>query len=127
MSRHRDEEYTRLLNSTNWRRLRLRLLREHPLCSKCEREGRVTAATEVHHIRPVERGSNIKEKALLAYDPDNLETLCHACHVETHRQGGKSTKTENRQRQREKAKSFNKKYISGRPPGGIFLTKGEGV
>lgn len=32
--------------------MRSRQLDEHPLCAWCEREGRVTVATVVHHVVP---------------------------------------------------------------------------
>lgn len=62
-------------------------IRRHPLCggkrddayqssaSQCQREGIVTAATDVHHIR----GHNGQDDPLFR-DPRNLESLCHPCH-----------------------------------------------
>ena len=56
-----------------WARLRKRILTAEPLCRPCSKHGRVTAATEIDHIRPrAQGGSN---------DPDNLQPICHACHV----------------------------------------------
>jgi 5-methylcytosine-specific restriction protein A len=58
-----------------WQRLRLGVLSEEPLCRSCRAAGRVTAATEVDHIEPLERAP---ERRL---ERSNLQPLCHACHV----------------------------------------------
>jgi 5-methylcytosine-specific restriction protein A len=58
-----------------WQRLRAVVLAEEPLCRACRAAGRVTAATEVDHIEPIERAPERRlERA-------NLQALCHACHV----------------------------------------------
>ena len=81
----KDEQYKKLINSVKWQRLRRAKLGANPLCERCLEAGRVTAAAEVHHIVPVEFGGNMREKDGLAYDLHNLQSLCHACHVEVHR------------------------------------------
>lgn len=53
-----------------WRRLRAMVLAEEPLCRECLRQGRVTPATDVHHIDGDAR--NMRR--------ENLEPLCHECH-----------------------------------------------
>ncbi len=56
-----------------WLKIRNNFLMRHPLCYDCIKAGRVTAATEVHHIIPLDRnGTN---------DEGNLMSLCHSCHV----------------------------------------------
>ena len=63
-----------------WQRVRAMYLRAHPLCVQCQREGRVTAATDVHHIQKRRDGG-----------PDmaeNLMALCHACHSKVTASGG---------------------------------------
>lgn len=55
-----------------WRRLRMMFLRANPICVECWRHGRVTPATEVHHIVPRSKGGTD--------DWDNLEALCKECH-----------------------------------------------
>ena len=63
-----------------WRRCRkLVLQRDNYLCPACLRQGRMTVATEVHHIIPLE------DRHDLALDIDNLMSLCHECHEETKR------------------------------------------
>ena len=54
----------------------------HPLCEVCQREGRVTAVEEVHHIVPLAQGGTHAE--------DNLMALCKECHSRiTAREGGR--------------------------------------
>lgn len=57
---------------SNWRKLRLMVLRAEPLCRACAAEGRVTEAEHVDHIVPLSRGgTNHRE---------NLQPLCQSCH-----------------------------------------------
>ncbi|NMF98398.1 HNH endonuclease [Aromatoleum toluolicum] len=51
---------------------RARWLSCHPLCVECEREFRVTAASEVDHIFPLADGG--------ADDESNFQSLCDGCH-----------------------------------------------
>lgn len=55
-----------------WRALRLRFLRLHPLCVECARSGLTVAATDVDHIVARSRGGSDHHT--------NLQGLCHACH-----------------------------------------------
>lgn len=80
----KDREYRRMIHTGRWLRLRREVLTRHPLCARCEAEGYVTAATEVHHRVPVESAVNPGERERLMYDPKNLVPLCHRCHVKTH-------------------------------------------
>lgn len=64
---HRDIGRTR--QTSRWKRVRLIVLREHPICERCGRD----YSMEVNHIVPLERGG-------AEYDQDNLEALCVACH-----------------------------------------------
>lgn len=61
---------------TEWKRIRARYVRKHPLCERCLAEGRTTPVEEVHHILPVNRvGTN---------DESNLMSLCRSCHNKIH-------------------------------------------
>ena len=57
-----------------WQKARATYLRSHPLCLMCEREGRVTAATVVDHIKP-HRGDQA-----LFWDRSNWQPLCKPHH-----------------------------------------------
>ena len=66
--------------SKAWRRVRLLALqRDHYLCQECLRKKRLTKATEVHHLLPLE------EHPELALELSNLESLCWDCHEATKR------------------------------------------
>ena len=54
----------------NWRKVRLMVLNEEPLCRECTKEGRITPATEVDHIDGNAR--NLWR--------ENLQPLCKSCH-----------------------------------------------
>lgn len=114
----RDPVYMQLINSTAWRRLRNVHLSCHPLCEDCRRRGVVRAATEVHHIQPVESGRTPEEKRRLAYLPSNLRSLCRDCHRETHRIARKGTREERERRVRAEAEEFVKLFCRKRDPGG---------
>ena len=57
-----------------WQKVRSIQLARRPLCAECDRAGHIVPATEVHHIR------DRKQCPALAYDLDNLESLCKSCH-----------------------------------------------
>jgi 5-methylcytosine-specific restriction protein A len=57
-----------------WAKARLGYLAKHPVCVECERQGIVTAATEVDHIVP-HRGD-----WYLFWDSANWQALCKSCH-----------------------------------------------
>ena len=64
--------------SAKWRKLRLRYVRQHPLCEICNSEGRISRGTEVHHKNPRALAPELE----LVWS--NLQTLCRACHrIET--------------------------------------------
>ena len=61
--------------SKAWKRTRNAKLNATPLCEKCQQQGKLTAAAEVHHIIPR------KEYRGSAYDLGNLQALCKRCHA----------------------------------------------
>jgi len=66
----------------SWKRIRDRYITAHPLCEQCQKDGRITPAEEVHHIKPLSQGGT--------NDVDNLMSLCTSCHSEiTAREGGR--------------------------------------
>lgn len=102
----RDKRYQSLLNDKRWKTLRAEYLRQHPLCERCQREGiangivggYVRSAIDCHHKVPVESARTIQEMERLAYDWNNLEALCIPCHVKTHKEMGKNTKANVKER-----------------------------
>lgn len=55
-----------------WQKLRELYLAKHPLCAECEKAGRFTPATEVHHIKSFADGGSDHNS--------NLMGLCKPCH-----------------------------------------------
>lgn len=76
--------YSSLLNSWKWQQLRRKKFLANPVCEDCAAKGRVTPTEEVHHNRPVESGRDETEMRQLAYDYNNLVSLCKACHAARH-------------------------------------------
>lgn len=58
-----------------WSRLRALYLAKNPLCEECFREGKVTPATTVDHIRPF---NGYADPLRLCWE--NLQSLCNRCH-----------------------------------------------
>lgn len=59
-----------------WVKLRARILDGEPLCRTCAEAGRVTAATQVHHLQ---RFSGLADP--LRLDPRNCAPICGPCHA----------------------------------------------
>lgn len=57
-----------------WRAYREQFLRQHPVCADCERQGAITAATVVDHIKAH------KGDQLLFWNEANHQALCASCH-----------------------------------------------
>ncbi len=117
----RNPDYIALINTARWRRCRSAVLAHEPLCRRCKEQGRVTAATEVHHIEPLESVPDPARRAALAYDLHNLMPLCHDCHAALHKEmKGKSGAAA---RSKAAAARFLAEWLD--PPGGVF-SEGEG-
>jgi len=70
--RYRRDPETRKRYGYAWRRIRARYIAAHPLCERCDSNGRLTPAEQVHHKIPLTEGGTHKE--------GNLQALCRACH-----------------------------------------------
>ena len=70
--KYRRDPETRKRYGRAWKRIRDRYIAAHPLCEQCSRDGRLTPAQEVHHIKPLANGGT--------HDVGNLMALCTACH-----------------------------------------------
>lgn len=57
-----------------WQRIRAQVLFDEPLCRACMACGRVTAAAEVDHIKPLHAGGTDAR--------ENLQSLCASCHAD---------------------------------------------
>ena len=102
----RSKEYQRLLNSKRWRELKVwKHRKEEGLCEMCRAEGIVRSGIDCHHILPVESATTMEEMTRLTFSPDNLQLLCVAHHQKVHKELGKNSKA-NRKQRREDA--FNR-------------------
>ena len=63
-----------------WKRIRDRYMNAHPLCERCQRDGRLVKAEQVHHIKPLAEGGDHSE--------NNLMSLCSSCHAKIHAERG---------------------------------------
>lgn len=63
-----------------WKHIRDRYMNTHPLCEQCQKEGRLTKADQVHHIKPLAEDSDHSET--------NLMSLCSSCHSKIHAERG---------------------------------------
>ncbi len=107
----KDKDYQRLIHTDRWLRLRRDKLTTTPLCERCQQQGIVTPATEVHHVTPVEDGLSLAEKRRLMYDPHNLRALCHDCHVQTHVELGRCGRAATKRRNEEQVKNIIDKFF----------------
>jgi 5-methylcytosine-specific restriction protein A len=94
------------LNDKRWKLLRAEVFkRTNGLCELCLKEGIYTPGVDVHHIRPVEQAKTVQEMERLAYDPNNCQLLCVACHIKVHQDMRTHTKekvAENKARARQR-------------------------
>lgn len=74
-------------NMSGWRKLRMKYLKEHPLCEECLKRNKVTPADQVHHKRSPFKKGEINYELFL--DPNNLESICAECHGMLHGGGMK--------------------------------------
>ncbi|MCS1351158.1 HNH endonuclease [Mechercharimyces sp. CAU 1602] len=73
--------------SRAWKKAReFVLARDHYLCQRCWRNGKLTPAEVVHHVHP------LKERPERALDADNLVSVCATCHNKLHPEKGKRDK-----------------------------------
>ena len=81
----RQNRSAKYYNNKGWRILRNPYIRSHPLCEMCLKEGKVTPAEHVHHIRNFLSGTTEGERLHLLLDQDNLQALCRKHHLEVHK------------------------------------------
>ena len=87
-------------------------MQSNPLCEICAVAGIITPGTEVHHITPVDTGANDTERTRLAYNAGNLQTLCHACHVQVHKDLQSKSAKQTQARNKAKRTGFVEMFLS---------------
>lgn len=123
MSRNRD--YIDLINTSRWRKVRAVVLKDHPWCEDCEGEGIVSLATEVHHVVPLESIKDYGRMQRMAYDRDNLVSLCTRCHKARHVALKSNSKEEKRKRDMKAVEDFAHRWYGETP--GVVFPEGAGV
>lgn len=109
---NKNEDYKRLINSgSKWKKIRDTKIKLNPLCECCGEK----LAEEVHHILPLEDYSNdLETMEQLAYDINNLQSLCRECHYKIHREL-KRERYQNRDKRKEvihqKTEDFMTKFF----------------
>lgn len=82
-------------NTTLWKKMRLAYLTEHPLCEICVMEGKTTLGEDIHHVHSFMDAKDIYERDRLAFDSNNLITVCKICHSRLHNGDLKGCRTKN--------------------------------
>ena len=108
----KDAEYNKMIQSVQWRKLRHDKLMANPWCERClAYDGRHTAATQVHHIKPVENAVTYSEKTLLMFSFANLMSVCPDCHDIIHMElGSKNKKQMAEKKRKDELDAFKKKF-----------------
>ena len=107
----KDKDYIKMIHSSDWLKLRRDKLKANPLCQECLKNGRKTAATEVHHITPVEDARSYRQKELLMFSFVNLLSVCRTCHCNIHTElGSRSKKEMAAKRRKQEMDDFMKKF-----------------
>lgn len=133
MRQRNSIHYRKMINSARWRDTRKQAMRRAEyLCEDCQLHGRVTLATEVHHVRPVEWAHTDRQREALMFDLRNLVALCHECHRTRHRTLGSHNTAARAERARiETDAMYNNLFGTTQSreeahPRGVFFKEGEG-
>lgn len=76
----------RLYNMSEWKKLRLAYIMQHPLCERCLSNGIVNGNNiQCHHKQsPFDEGLTENERLERLLDPNNIESICPQCHGKEH-------------------------------------------
>lgn len=70
--------------TSKWRKLREAKLIKDPLCEICLQNNIITPGVDIHHIISFVSVTDQLRRLELAYNFDNLQTLCKVCHQKIH-------------------------------------------
>lgn len=107
----RNPYYIKMINSKQWKQLRLDKLKANPICEACKGNGLSTLATEVHHVVPVESVPRESGMRHLMFSYSNLMSLCHSCHSDIHRQAFSHSKESVQENNKRRTESFIDKFL----------------
>lgn len=74
-----------IYQSKIWKKLREAKRMMNPVCQVCELEGKTTLTEDIHHLIPFSTGKTEEERRALAFDFDNLISVCKHCHNRLHK------------------------------------------
>lgn len=74
----------KIYNKSLWKSLTDIKRRENPLCEVCLMEDKITPAEHTHHLRTFTNAKTEWERDNLAFDYDNLISICSNCHNRLH-------------------------------------------
>lgn len=81
---NRRKERQLIYNTPEWKKLSKAFKMAHPLCQRCLEKGRIKEAQHIHHIQSFMSVDDELRRKELAYDWDNLLSLCVECHNDIH-------------------------------------------
>jgi 5-methylcytosine-specific restriction protein A len=69
----------KIYQDKRWKAIRKAKFAANPVCEECDSKGITTQTDEIHHIVPIEVNPD------LAFEWDNLKSLCVECHKKADR------------------------------------------
>lgn len=78
------KERIKIYNTQRWRDLRAWKMTNDPLCEECLKNDKATAVEDVHHIVSFMSTDDPVERNRLAFDYNNLMSICKECHAKKH-------------------------------------------
>ena len=99
------------MNSKEWRQLRAIKLAQDPYCEECQAHGIYRLASVVHHKIEVESGLTPADCKRLAFDLNNLESVCPQCHREIHKKRKTWGRDNHQQRERERLSQWKARLM----------------
>lgn len=81
------KERMKIYNTQRWRDIRDWKMVSEPLCEECLKHNKTTPSEEVHHIKSFMTTDDPIKRSNLAYNYDNLMSLCKKCHQKMHNNG----------------------------------------
>ncbi len=109
-----------IYNSREWKELTILKKRANPLCEQCIKDGEaigipggyVKSVECVHHIIPIETARTKEEMRRLAFNWNNLMSLCKSCHARIHKELGSNTAKIVRQRAEQRHERWKDNIMS---------------